>query len=249
MKLTFIAHSAFVLEDGTNQVMIDPFISGNPLATFKPEDFAPNTIILTHAHADHLGDTVSIARRCGSTVIANAELAGWIGSQGVEKAIGANHGGTVTFEGGSAKFVPAWHTSSYQTAEGPIASGVPAGHVVRFGGKTIYFAGDTCLFSDMQLIGEEDLDIAVVPIGDHFTMGIKDAAARDRISEAQGGDPLPLQHVPADQTGSRGVQVGGRVDHRRSLPDPRAGLIHRGLVQCRRSRRKCTAPHSRRRPC
>jgi L-ascorbate metabolism protein UlaG (beta-lactamase superfamily) len=176
MKLTFIAHSAFVLEDGTNQVMIDPFISGNPLATSKAEDFAPNTIILTHAHADHVGDTVEIARRCGSTVIATAELAGWIGSQGVEKAIGGNHGGTIKFEGGTTKFVPAWHTSSYPTPNGAVAPGVPAGHVVRFGGKTMYFAGDTCLFSDMQLIGEEGLDIAVVPIGDHFTMGINDAA-------------------------------------------------------------------------
>ena len=176
MKLTYIAHSAFVLETDEHQVMIDPFITGNPLATAKPEDFSPQTIILTHAHADHLGDTVDIARRSNATVIANAELAGWIGSQGVDKAIGANHGGTVKFEGGTTKFVPAWHTSSYATPAGPIASGVPAGHVVRFGGKTIYFAGDTCLFSDMQLIGEEGLDVAVVPIGDHFTMGIKDAA-------------------------------------------------------------------------
>jgi L-ascorbate metabolism protein UlaG (beta-lactamase superfamily) len=176
MKLTYIAHSAFALEDGTNQVLIDPFISGNPLATCKPEDFAPNTIILTHAHADHVGDTVAIAKRCGSSVIATAELASWIGSQGVERAIGANHGGTVRFEGGSTKFVPAWHTSSYPTADGAVAPGVPAGHVVRFGEKTMYFAGDTCLFSDMQLIGEEGLDIAVVPIGDHFTMGIRDAA-------------------------------------------------------------------------
>ena len=176
LKLTYIAHSAFVLEDGVNQVLIDPFISGNPKAKLEPEDFTPGTIILTHAHADHVGDTIEIARRCGSAVIATAELAGWIGSQGVENAIGANHGGTVKFEGGTTKFVPAWHTSSYPTPDGAVAPGVPAGHVVRFGGKTIYFAGDTCLFSDMQLIGEEGLDVAVVPIGDHFTMGITDAA-------------------------------------------------------------------------
>lgn len=175
MKLTYIGHSAFALETEEHQALIDPFISDNPAATHKPEDFAPQTIILTHAHSDHVGDTVDIARRCNSTVIANAELGEWMGSQGIEKAIGANHGGTVKFEGGSTKFVPAWHTSSYTTPDGAITPGVPSGQVVRFGGKTIYFAGDTCLFSDMKLIGEEGLDIAVIPIGDHYTMGVKDA--------------------------------------------------------------------------
>jgi L-ascorbate metabolism protein UlaG (beta-lactamase superfamily) len=176
MKLTFIGHAAFALDAAEQQVLVDPFITGNPLANHKPEDFSPGTILLTHAHNDHVGDTVAIANRCDSAVVATAELAGWIGSQGVKKAIGANHGGTVEFSGGSAKFVPAWHTSSYSTSKGPVAPGVPAGYVVRFGGKTIYFAGDTCLFGDMRLIGDEGLDIAVIPIGDHFTMGIKDAA-------------------------------------------------------------------------
>ena len=175
MKLTFIGHSAFALEADEHQVLIDPYITGNPVATHTAADFSPGTIILSHAHNDHVGDTLEIARRCESTVIATAELAGWIGSQGVKHAVGANHGGTVTFRGGSTKFVPAWHTSSYSTPEGAVAPGVPAGHVVRFGGKTIYFAGDTCLFGDMKLIGAEGLDIAVLPIGDHFTMGMKDA--------------------------------------------------------------------------
>jgi L-ascorbate metabolism protein UlaG (beta-lactamase superfamily) len=118
---------------------------------------------------------VDIAKRTGATVIATAELAGWVGSQGVEKTEAGNHGGTIAFKGGTAKFVPAWHTSSYGTAEGDVAPGVPAGFVVRFGGKTIYFAGDTGLFLDMQLIGDEDLDVAVIPIGDRFTMGPADA--------------------------------------------------------------------------
>lgn len=175
MNITYIGHSAFALEAKGVSVLIDPYISGNPAATFRPADFAPQTIILTHAHNDHVGDTVEIAKRCGAKVIATAELANWLGSQGVEGAVGANHGGTVQFEGGSTKFVPAWHTSSYSSDNGVVAVGVPAGHIVRFGGKTTYFAGDTCLFGDMALIGEADIDLAVVPIGDHFTMGPDDA--------------------------------------------------------------------------
>jgi L-ascorbate metabolism protein UlaG (beta-lactamase superfamily) len=181
LVLTYYGHSAFRLDDGEQAVLIDPFISGNPAATVPADDVNAGTILLTHAHNDHVGDTVAIAQRNGSTVIATAELASWLGSQGVEHAVGANHGGTVRFAGGSTKFVPAWHTSSYSTAEGVVAPGVPAGHVVRFGGKTIYFAGDTCLFLDMQLIGEEGLDLAVLPIGDHFTMGIKDAARAAKL--------------------------------------------------------------------
>jgi L-ascorbate metabolism protein UlaG (beta-lactamase superfamily) len=175
MKITFIGHSAFALESDDYSVLIDPYITGNPAATFAPADFEPQTIILTHAHNDHVGDTVAIAKRTDAKVIATAELANWIKSQGVNGATGANHGGTVQFPGGSTKFVPAWHTSSYSTADGVVAPGVPAGHIVRFGGKTLYFAGDTCLFGDMALIGEAGIDVAVLPIGDHFTMGPDDA--------------------------------------------------------------------------
>jgi L-ascorbate metabolism protein UlaG (beta-lactamase superfamily) len=176
LTLTYYGHSAFKLETAEHAVLIDPFITGNPSATVDAVEVNAATILLTHAHNDHVGDTVSIAARNDSTVFATAELANWLGTQGVSGATGANHGGTVHFAGGTAKFVPAWHTSSFSTSEGVVAPGVPAGFVVRFGGKTIYFAGDTCLFLDMQLIGEEGLDVAVIPIGDHFTMGPKDAA-------------------------------------------------------------------------
>jgi L-ascorbate metabolism protein UlaG (beta-lactamase superfamily) len=175
MKITFLGHAAFLLEADGQRVLIDPFLSGNPAASTSADDVAAETIILTHAHGDHVGDTVEIAKRTGATVIATAELATWVGRQGVENTIGANHGGTVAFAGGSTKFVPAWHTSSFTTEDGFAAPGVPAGHVVRFGGRATYFAGDTCLFSDMQLIADETLDVAVIPIGDHFTMGPTDA--------------------------------------------------------------------------
>lgn len=181
MNLTYIGHSAFLLEADGKSVMIDPYVTGNPVATGTPGDYSPQTILLTHAHNDHVGDTVEIARRTDAKVIATAELANYLGTQGVKNATGANHGGTVQFDGGSTKFVPAWHTSSYSTPEGVVAPGVPAGHVVRFGGRTMYFAGDTCLFGDMALIGEEGLDLAVIPIGDHFTMGPADALRAVRL--------------------------------------------------------------------
>lgn len=174
VTIQYIGHSAFALEADGKQVLIDPFITGNPTATVTADQFNPVAILLTHAHNDHVGDSVEISKRSGASVIATHELATYLGEQGAN-TIGANHGGTVQFDGGSVKLVPAWHTSSYQTEQGFVAPGVPAGLVVRFGGQTIYFAGDTCLFGDMALIGEEGLDIAVVPIGDHFTMGPTDA--------------------------------------------------------------------------
>lgn len=175
MKLTFLGHAAFQMEADGHSVLIDPFLSGNPTASTSADNVAADTIILTHAHGDHVGDTIDIAKRIGATVIATVELATWLSRQGVENTVGANFGGTVAFPGGTTKFVPAWHTSSFTTEDGFEAPGVPAGHVVRFGGKTTYFAGDTCLFSDMQLIADEALDVAVIPIGDHFTMGPADA--------------------------------------------------------------------------
>lgn len=173
VALTYLGHAAFLLEGDGHTIVIDPFLTGNPTAARSPDTINPETILLTHAHDDHMGDTIPIAKRTGATVITINEIGKWLPSQGVSNAIGAGHGGTVSFPGGTVKLVPAWHTSSY--GDDIAVPSVPAGMVVRFGGKTIYFAGDTCLFSDMQLIGDEGLDLAVIPIGDHFTMGPADA--------------------------------------------------------------------------
>lgn len=172
VTVRYLGHAAFALEAEGKQVLIDPFLTGNPMAAAKPEDLNPVAILLTHAHDDHVGDSVAISKRTGAPIIATFELGTYLAQQGAQ-TIAANHGGTVAFDGGSVKLVPAWHTSSY--TERFLAPGVPAGLVVRFGGKTIYFAGDTCLFGDMALIGEEGLDLAVVPIGDFYTMGPADA--------------------------------------------------------------------------
>lgn len=191
MKLTYFGHSAFMLESNGTTLLVDPFITGNPVATVAADDIAADAILLTHAHNDHVGDTLDIAKRCDSLVVATFELATWLGRQGL-RTFGGNHGGTVAIPGGTVKFVPAWHTSSYDTGDGWVAPGVPAGLIVRFGGQTIYFAGDTALFLDMQLIAEEDLDVAVLPIGDCFTMGPKDAARAATMLRA--GTVIPCHY-------------------------------------------------------
>ncbi len=176
MLLTYLGHAGFALEAGGKTVLIDPWVTGNPVATVQAADLHADTILLSHAHNDHgIDDARAISMRTGATIITTFELGEWLAVQGAT-TIPANHGGTVQFEGGSVKFTPAWHTSSYQT--GPdtyAAAGVPAGLIVRFGGVTIYHTGDTALFRDMELIGEAGIDLMCVCIGDHFTMGPDDA--------------------------------------------------------------------------
>ena len=170
--LRFIGHAAFTLAADDKLVAIDPFITGNPAAAITAADITPTTILVTHGHDDHVGDAVTLSKRAGAPIIAIIELAAALEREGAATTINPNYGGTARFDGGSVKLTPAWHTSSYSKA-GEV--GNPAGMVVRFGGKTTYFAGDTALFLDMQLIGDEELDVAVIPIGDHFTMGPSDA--------------------------------------------------------------------------
>lgn len=198
LKISWHGQSAFSLEDGERMVLVDPFISGNPVSTTDADTLNPSTIILTHAHNDHVGDTVEIAKRTGATVIATFELANYIESQGVENVVGGNHGGTIAFDGGTTKLTPAWHTSSYEAPDGSVvAPGIPAGHVIRFGGKTVYHAGDTALFLDMQLIGEEGIDVAILPIGDHYTMGPKDAVRAVKMLNAASVIPCHYNTFPA----------------------------------------------------
>jgi L-ascorbate metabolism protein UlaG (beta-lactamase superfamily) len=177
MKITFLGHAAFSLESDGTAILIDPFLSGNPLAKAKPEDFAPNYIILSHGHGDHLGDTVPIAQRTRATVITTFELAEWLGGQKLE-VVPMNHGGWAKFPFGAVKFTQAIHSSSVMGDDGkPIYLGEAAGILLDFFGRRIYHAGDTALFSDMRLIGEDaPIDLACLPIGEHFVMGPKDAA-------------------------------------------------------------------------
>lgn len=174
-KLTYFSHAAFLLETNGRKILIDPFFTGNPLATVKPQEVQCDYILLTHGHGDHVGDTVDIAKRNQATVISNYEIATWCDSNGVT-AHPMHIGGAHEFPFGRVKLTIAHHGSGYQTEDGFIYMGNPAGALITMEGKTVYHAGDTGLFFDMKLIGEmTSIDIALLPIGDNFTMGIDDA--------------------------------------------------------------------------
>ena len=177
--LTWLGHSAFRLDTSAGKrVYVDPFLNGNPKC---PEDEREperaDIVAVTHGHGDHVGDSVDIAKKHGSTVVAIVELSGWLGKQGVDddKLPSPNKGGTVDVDGVKFTVVNAFHTGS---APDGSYGGDPSGFVVTTeDGKRIYFAGDTCVFGDMQLIGRVyEPDVAVIPIGDHYTMGPKEAS-------------------------------------------------------------------------
>jgi L-ascorbate metabolism protein UlaG (beta-lactamase superfamily) len=177
--LTWLGHSAFRLDTASGKrIYVDPFLNGNPKCPENErEPERADIVAVTHGHGDHVGDAVDIAKKHGSTVVAIVELSGWLGKQGVDddKLPGPNKGGTVDVDGVKFTVVNAFHTGS---APDGSYGGDPAGFVVTTeDGKTLYFAGDTCLFGDMQLIGRVYRpDVAIVPIGDHYTMGPKEAS-------------------------------------------------------------------------
>jgi L-ascorbate metabolism protein UlaG (beta-lactamase superfamily) len=172
MDIRFLGHAAFELRDGDTSVVIDPFLTGNPKAAVKPEDLDPTTILLTHGHADHIGDTVQIAKASGAPVVAIVEIANELGEEGVD-VFDPNLGGTVKFDWGWVKLVPAWHTST--TPKGTVNT--PAGLMIHFAGETIYHLGDTALFSDLKLVaGRGDpINYALMCVGGHYTMDRIDA--------------------------------------------------------------------------
>src|SRR4051812_27900246 len=173
MDVRFLGHACFELSDGDTRVLIDPFLTGNPKAAVEAGDVEPTAILLTHGHADHLGDTVDLAKRAGCPVVAIVELANEIGSNGVEQVFDPNLGGTVKFDWGWVKLVPAWHTAV--TPSG--TPHTPAGLLIHIGDRLVYHLGDTALFSDMKLIAQrgDKVDLALVPIGGHYTMDPFDA--------------------------------------------------------------------------
>ncbi len=171
IKITYHGHSAFEIGSGDYNILVDPFFSGNKHAKAKPSDIEAGFIILTHAHEDHVGDTIEIAKRNNSQVIATNELAIYLSSKGCN-AHGMNIGGSRNFPFGKVRLTIAHHSSSL----GGAYMGEPAGVIISIGGKNIYHAGDTSLFLDMKLIGEmHSIDAAILPIGDNYTMGIDDA--------------------------------------------------------------------------
>ena len=174
MQLTYLGHAAFLATIGTTHVLFDPFIRPNPLAKDVDVDaIEADFILLSHAHGDHIADAEEIARRTGAPILAIAEVAGYFGAKGLE-VIGTNLGGKVQLPFGTVHCVAAAHSSSFPDGS---YGGVPMGFVIKTNeGQTFYFAGDTALTYDLKLIGERHrVDFALLPIGDHYTMGLTDA--------------------------------------------------------------------------
>ncbi len=176
MELTYLGHSCFLLDTGAHRLIFDPFLSGNPKATVAPDDITCDYVLVTHGHGDHMGDAVAIARNNDATIISNNEVAVYCGQQGV--SVHPMHiGGAWNFPFGRVKLTIAHHGAGIETDDGLIYLGNPTGMLVTTGGRTIYHAGDTGLFLDMKLIGEmHPIDVALLPTGDNFTMGVDDAA-------------------------------------------------------------------------
>ena len=171
-KITWFGHAALGLETGGYHLLVDPFLSNNPAAKAQPASLQADFILLSHGHGDHLGDTVAIARRTGAQVICNHELGGWLGKQGL-KTHTQHLGGGHRHPFGYLKLTMALHGSGLPDGS---YGGNPAGFLLTTNeGHKIYMACDTGLFGDMRLIGEEGIDLAVLPIGDNFTMGPDDA--------------------------------------------------------------------------
>ena len=168
MELKFLGHSCFLLDDGAHKVLTDPFLTGNAEAAVSAEQVEADYIFVTHGHSDHVGDAVDIAKRTGAPVCCTVDLAeGLFRPAGVQVQVG-NLGGTIPMPFGSAKFFQAIHGSG-------VAGCLSCGFLFEMGGRKIYHAGDTALMSDMALLAEEKIDVALLPIGDVFTMGPADA--------------------------------------------------------------------------
>lgn len=172
MELRFLGHSCVELTDGTTTVLIDPFITGNPVCPVKADELAPDYILITHFHGDHVGDAEAIARRTGATIITTYEGAEMLAEKGLT-TVGMALGGKRRFDWGLVRVTMAFHGSG-------IAGGHAAGFVIHLGDKRIYHAGDTALYSDMKLLNgvieQAGIDVALLPIGDNYTMGPEDAA-------------------------------------------------------------------------
>jgi L-ascorbate metabolism protein UlaG (beta-lactamase superfamily) len=172
VTLTWTGHATFLVDTGAGTILVDPFFDECPTASIKAADVACDAILITHGHFDHVADAAAIAKRTGATVCAAFEIANWLGTQGVENLRPMNHGGTVNVPGGTATMELAFHSSSLPDGS---YGGNPAGWLLDVGGKRIYLAGDTGVFSDMARIGRprngRGLDLAILPIGDLFTMG------------------------------------------------------------------------------
>lgn len=195
LKVQWLGHSAFALDVDGHSVVIDPFLTGNPLAAVEASELHPEVILLSHAHGDHLGDTVDIATANNAQVICNFEISNYMNASGVTQVMGMNPGGTFDLGFMTVKFTRAYHSSSFPDGS---YGGVACGLVITSAesAKRIYFAGDTDIFSDMRLIGTPKLDLAILPIGDVFTMGVDDSIESVKLLDPRFAMPMHYNTFP-----------------------------------------------------
>ena len=216
ISVHYLGHSCFLITTPKAKILIDPFLTGNPKAAAKAEDVECDFILVSHAHADHFGDAVAIAKRTGATIVASYELALYAGSQGA-KVHPMGCGGGKDFSFGRVQLTIAHHTSSVDGPSGSVMVGAPVGFLITAEDRVIFFAGDTALTMDMQLLGDrKPIDLALLPIGDNFTMGPEDAAEAVRLLKPKLSVPMHyntfemIQVDPgvfAREAGKHGYQV------------------------------------------
>jgi len=209
MEIRYHGHSCFELSEGETTLIVDPFLApNNPKADVTADDVSVTHLALTHGHADHVADAVAVAAKNEPQCVAMVEVANWLEMQGVGNVSDPNLGGTVRFDDLSIKLVPAWHTNTLPgSEERPFSAelgtpiGTPAGLIIEMGGLTIYDAGDTCLFGDMELIGKRHgVDVALLPIGGHYTMDREDAAYAAELIGAKRVIPIHYDTFPPIET-------------------------------------------------
>jgi L-ascorbate metabolism protein UlaG (beta-lactamase superfamily) len=231
MEIKFHGHSCFELSEGDTTVLVDPFLKpNNPSAVHTADEVNPTHIAISHGHADHMADALPVAKRTGAHCVAVVELAEWLKGRGIEAVSDPNLGGRVQFDWGYIGLVPAWHTSTLPgseeapfSAEHGIPLGSAAGIVIELGGKKVYHAGDTCLFSDMKLVADRDeVDVFMVPIGGHYTMDRHDAAVACELVAAKTVFPMHYDTFPSIETDAEAFKadVESRTASKVALPKP-----------------------------
>ncbi|HRI56978.1 MAG TPA: metal-dependent hydrolase [Anaerolineae bacterium] len=193
LTYTFHGHACFSLAAGGTTLLFDPFLTGNPVAQVAADDVAADYILLSHGHFDHMPDAAAIAQRTGATVIGTLELVNWVNGQGAANIHGMQPGGSFRFPFGRVKLTIAHHGSMLPDGS---YGGVAVGFIVDIGGKRVYYTGDTALFLDMQLYGEEGIDVLILPIGDNFTMGPEDALRCVKFVQPKAVIPLHYSTWP-----------------------------------------------------